>query len=71
MKKNITIMESKLKDLEHKATTDPTVTIKASEKIFPGVTIRIAGATRIIEMAADHCTVYFNPKSQEIDIGPY
>jgi uncharacterized protein (DUF342 family) len=71
MKKNITVMESRLKILERKAITDNSAMIKASEKIYPGVTVKISGAIKIFETPADHCSLLFNSRSCEIETGAY
>jgi uncharacterized protein (DUF342 family) len=71
MKKNITVMESRLKHLERKAIADPSAMIKASEKIYPGVTVKISGAIKTFETPADHCSLLLNSKSCEIETGAY
>ena len=71
MKKNITVMESRLKILERKAIADHSAMIKASEKIYPGVTAKISGAIKVFETPAEHCSLMLNSKSCEIETGAY
>ena len=71
IKKNMEIMNWKLKDIEERVHADITAVVKVSDTMFPDVTVRINDRVKVITEPCHHITVYYNKLNQELDIGPF
>lgn len=71
IRKNISMLESKLKNIECQISKDVSAVIKINEKIHPDVIVKIRDRSKKITEPLYHVCLYYDNKLKEISTGPY